>query len=131
MREGVGTATMLTMPVQTKRVYDPRSADEGYRVLVDRIWPRGVGKNELAVDAWEREVAPSTLLRKWFGHEPAKWPEFQRRYREELAVEPAAALVVALTEHAREGMLTLLFAAADRERNNAIVLRQVIEERLG
>jgi uncharacterized protein YeaO (DUF488 family) len=121
---------MLAMPVQTKRVYDPRSADEGYRVLVDRIWPRGVGKNELAVDAWEREVAPSTLLRKWFGHEPAKWPEFQRRYREELAAEPAAALVVALTEHAREGMLTLLFAAGDRERNNANVLRQVIEERL-
>jgi len=122
---------MLAMPVQTKRVYAPRAANDGFRVLVDRIWPRGIGKNELAADAWEREVAPSTSLRKWFGHEPAKWPEFQRRYREELAAEPAAPVVAALTERAREGMLTLLFAAADRERNNAIVLRQVIEERLG
>ncbi len=118
------------MPVQTKRVYDSPAAADGLRVLVDRIWPRGIGKNELAADAWERDVAPSTLLRKWFGHEPAKWPEFQRRYRDELAAEPAALVLDALTERAREGMLTLLFAAADRERNQATVLRQVIEERI-
>ncbi len=121
---------MLAMPVQTKRVYDSPSAADGFRVLVDRIWPRGIGKNELAADAWERELAPSTLLRKWFGHEPAKWPEFQRRYREELAADASALVLDALTERAREGMLTLLFAAADRERNQAIVLRQLIEERI-
>lgn len=122
---------MLAMPVQTKRVYDRKASSDGFRVLVDRIWPRGVGKNELAADVWEQDVAPSSVLRKWFAHEPAKWPEFQRRYREELAVEPATLVVPVLVERAREGMLTLLFAAGDRERNNAIVLRQVIEERLG
>ncbi|HEY5476916.1 MAG TPA: DUF488 family protein [Tepidiformaceae bacterium] len=118
------------MPVQTKRVYDPPTAADGFRVLVDRIWPRGIGKNELVFDAWEKEVAPNAPLRKWFAYEPARWPEFQRRYREELAAEPAAPIVDGLVDRARQGMLTLLFAGPDRERNGAAVLLQVLEERL-
>jgi uncharacterized protein YeaO (DUF488 family) len=121
---------MLAMPVQMKRVYDPPAASDGFRALVDRIWPRGIGKNELIFDVWDKDVAPSAALRKWFGHEPGKWPDFQRRYREELGVEPAALVLQELIDRARAEMLTLLFAAGDRERNHATVLREVIEERL-
>lgn len=116
--------------VRIKRAYEPREDGEGRRVLVDRLWPRGVSKEELAPDEWVREVAPSDELRKWFAHEPARWPEFQRRYRRELASGPAREAVDRLVEQARRGAMTLLYGARDEERNQAVVLAEVIGERL-
>jgi len=118
------------VPVQTKKVYDPAAPSDGYRVLVDRIWPRGKGPTEIPRDAWEREIAPSTLLRKWFANEPGKWPEFRDRYRAELATDIAAPVVASLAARARTGMVTLLFASGYAERNGAVVIRELIDERL-
>lgn len=111
-----------------KRVYDPPSDDDRYRVLVDRLWPRGMTKERAAVDLWLRDVAPSTELRRWYGHEPDKWLEFRRRYREELASR--AAELAKLRELEREhGIVTLLFAARDTGRNEAAVLEELLGER--
>lgn len=112
--------------VRIKRVYDPPAADDGRRVLVDRLWPRGVAKDTAHIDEWLREIAPSNDLRKWFGHEPARWEEFRRRYREELQGEKA--LLEDLRGEARQGTLTLLFAAKDEEHNNAVVLKELLEK---
>lgn len=112
-----------------KRIYDPVSSDDGRRILVERLWPRGVRKADAGLDEWLREIAPSTELRRWFGHDPDKWPEFQRRYREELAGHPE--LLAHLQAHADEGPVTLLFAAKDTERNSAVVLKAVLEEGAG
>ena len=98
------------LPSRVKRVYDPPSRSDGTRVLVDRLWPRGIAKAKARVDAWLKEVGPSTALRTWFGHDPARWPEFQRRYHRELANSGAAQPVADL---ARRGPITLLFAAKD------------------
>lgn len=114
--------------IQLKRVYDPAARGDGTRVLVDRVWPRGMRKEQAAVDRWLRDVAPSSELRKWFGHDPERWPEFKRRYREELAAGPPA--LYELIDLCRDGTVTLLFGARDRERNQAVVLREVVEETL-
>lgn len=114
--------------VHIKRIYEPASPDDGRRLLVDRLWPRGVSKARADLDAWLRDVAPSTELRKWFGHDPARWDEFVRRYRAELAANPAA--LQPLLDAARRGPVTLLYAARDEVHNEAVVLRDVLLERL-
>lgn len=113
--------------IKVKRVYEPASPDDGYRVLVDRLWPRGLGRERVAASMWLKEAAPSTVLRRWFGHEPLKFDEFRRRYLEELAAKPEAAAEV--LEMARKGRVTLLYAARDEEHNHAIVLREYLLSR--
>jgi uncharacterized protein YeaO (DUF488 family) len=114
--------------VRIARAYEEPGAGDGYRVLVDRLWPRGVRKDALAIDAWTKEVAPSDELRRWFGHDPARWEEFVERYREELARPPAAELVGELVARAKRGPVTLVYGAKDEAHNQAVVLRDVIEE---
>jgi uncharacterized protein YeaO (DUF488 family) len=110
--------------VRIKRAYEAPSADDGTRVLIDRLWPRGVAKAEAAVDHWMKEIAPSTELRKWFGHDPARWEEFQRRYRSELKDHRDE--LARLRELAREGVVTLVYAAHDETHNDAVVLRDLL-----
>ncbi len=112
--------------VKTKRVYDPVSPDDGRRILIDRLWPRGIRKEEAHIDEWLREIAPSTELRKWFSHDPAKWEEFKKRYKKEL--EGKEELVRALKAEARKGTITLLFAAKDTVHVNAEVLKEVLRK---
>ncbi len=116
--------------VALKRAYDPATPADGYRVLVDRIWPRGIRREALRIDEWARDLAPSDGLRRWFGHEVDRWPEFQERYRGELAAPATQGVLASLEERARTGQLTLVFGAADREHNNAVVLAEVMAERL-
>lgn len=104
--------------IRIRRVYDPPAGAEGARFLVDRLWPRGVSKVFLALEAWLREVAPSDGLRKWYAHDPAKWNEFRRRYAAELDARPDAWRPI--LEAARQGPVTLLFSSRERERNNAV-----------
>ncbi len=113
--------------VRLKRAYDPPSDDDGVRVLVDRLWPRGLRKSAAAIDYWMKDVAPSTELRRWFGHEPGRWSEFRRRYRFELSRKPE--VVSELEELARKGPVTLVFAARDTLHNEAVVLRDVLTRR--
>jgi DNA-3-methyladenine glycosylase len=111
------------MPVKLKRVYDPAAADDGFRVLVDRVWPRGLTKEKARVDLWLKEVAPTTALRKWFSHDPAKWAEFERRYRKELAADPAAAALTELRAIVKKHrVVTLVYGAKDTEHNQAVVV---------
>jgi uncharacterized protein YeaO (DUF488 family) len=110
--------------LQVKRVYEPPSAADGYRVLVDRLWPRGLKRDASRIDLWLEDIAPSTELRRWFGHDPARWDGFVKRYREELAAKEP--LLQDLARRAREGRLTLLYAAKDEQRNNAVVLESVL-----
>ena len=112
---------------QIKRVYDAAAKGDGIRFLVDRLWPRGVRKETLADAKWLKDVAPSDALRKWFGHDPAKWKEFQKRYRAELEKNPASWRL--LLEAIKEDNVTLLFSAKDLERNQAVVLREFLEEK--
>ncbi|WP_316251213.1 DUF488 domain-containing protein [Sphingomonas sp. JC676] len=113
--------------MNTKRVYEPRAGDDGVRVLVDRLWPRGLTKAEAALDLWLKEAAPSTALRKWFGHRPDRWEEFQTRYLVELRTSSA---VSQLRDLAQSGPVTLLYAAKDREHNEAIALAAFLESDL-
>jgi len=115
------------MTITTKRVYAPRSDADGYRVLVDRLWPRGMTKAAAGVDLWLREIAPSTELRRWYGHDVARWPEFHERYRAELATR-AESRDRLLDIARREGTVTLLFAARDETHNEAEVLAEVLRE---
>lgn len=115
------------MSILVKRVYDPPAADDGYRVLVDRLWPRGVRKAEVAVDAWLKELAPSTALRKWFDHDPDKWQEFKRRYFKELTTQRESLSVLAA--RARRETVTLLFAARASRYNNAVALKEYLEQK--
>lgn len=117
------------MPIATKRAYEPASEDDGYRVLVDRIWPRGIAKDELRIDAWQKDLAPSTGLRKWFGHDPSKWEAFKARYVQELEQRPD--VLEDLARKAKAGRVTLVFGAKDTERNNAVALKEHLEHRLG
>ena len=110
--------------VRTKRVYEPADPGDGARVLVDRIWPRGLRKEDAALTLWLKEIAPSTALRHWFGHRPERWDEFRRRYGEELDRNPDA--VARLRELAKGGPVTLLFAAHDAERSNAAALAEYL-----
>jgi uncharacterized protein YeaO (DUF488 family) len=112
--------------IQCKRVYAQAMLDDGYRILVDRLWPRGCRKDSLALDAWARELAPSTELRKAFHQHPERFAEFRQRYREELAAHPEHWW--GLLERARKGTLTLLYAARDEQSNNAQVLAEFLEE---
>lgn len=116
------------MSIQLKRVYDPPEETDGERLLVDRLWPRGVRKDAARLSAWLKELAPSEELRRWFDHDPSRWLEFQERYRAELGEADKALLVQELTRKARNQQITLLYAAHDKSRNNAIVLKEVIEE---
>jgi uncharacterized protein YeaO (DUF488 family) len=112
-----------------KRAYEPASRRDGWRVLVERLWPRGIAKETLALDEWLKELAPSAELRKWFGHDPERWVEFSRRYRQELRQPAAVALVKQLRERAAAGPVTLVFAARDTEHNSAVVLHALLEGR--
>lgn len=114
--------------IRTKKIHDGPSPQDGRRILVERLWPRGVSKTAAALDSWAKEIAPSPELRKWYGHEPDRWPEFKRRYREELAAREDA--LEPLLEAAREGRVTLLFSTREEERNSASVLREWMLERL-
>jgi uncharacterized protein YeaO (DUF488 family) len=115
------------VPVRIKRAYEAPSAGDGYRVLIDRLWPRGRRKQDLRLDAWLKELAPSGELRTWFGHDPERWPEFRTRYRRELRAEPAQALLRDLHRRARRGTVTLVYGAKDTEHNDAVVLKDVLE----
>jgi uncharacterized protein YeaO (DUF488 family) len=110
--------------VTVKRVYDPPSAEDGMRVLVDRLWPRGLKKEKARIDRWLRDVAPSTELRRWFGHDPKRWDEFRERYTAELRGHSDA--LDELRRLAGEGHVTLLFAAHDEQHNDAVVLRDLL-----
>jgi uncharacterized protein YeaO (DUF488 family) len=110
--------------VRLKRAYEPAKSDDGSRILVDRLWPRGVSKADAALDQWMKEIAPSTELRQWFGHDPARWQEFQRRYAEEVRQQPA--LLRQLRDLARNGPVTLVYSAHDELHNDAVVLRQLL-----
>ena len=112
--------------VRLKRAYEPAARADGRRVLVDRLWPRGVTKAKAAIDLWMKDIAPSTELRQWFGHDPARWDEFRARYTEEIRSHPD--LLGELRDAARAGPLTLVYAAHDEVHNDAVVLREVILE---
>ena len=116
------------MTIRVKRAYAPTLRNDGCRVLVDRLWPRGVGKEEARIDEWCREIAPSDELRRWYGHAPEKWSEFRRRYFAELGEKEE--IVAELVEKARGEGLTLVFGAKDEEHNNAVALKEYLEMRL-
>ncbi len=111
--------------IRIKRVYELVDADDGLRILVDRLWARGLSKERAKVDCWMREIAPSAALRRWFQHDPARYAEFAKRYRRELEGNPAMAK---LKELSRTEVITLLYAARDREYNNAVVLKGVLAD---
>ena len=114
------------MSVAIKRVYDEPAADDGERILVDRLWPRGISREKAAFRAWMKDVAPSSELRRWFGHRPERWDEFCQRYRAELKDNPA---LDDLRKHVVAGKVTLLYGSRNREFNHAQVLEQVLSER--
>jgi uncharacterized protein YeaO (DUF488 family) len=116
------------MDVRLKRAYDPAEPADGHRVLIDRLWPRGVSRERANLDAWEKELAPSTQLREWFRHQPGRFDEFRRRYVDELRSQPAA--LTALRRRARNGTVTLVYAASDEEHNDAVVLAEVVRRGL-
>jgi uncharacterized protein YeaO (DUF488 family) len=112
------------MDVRLKRAYEPPAASDGYRVLIDRLWPRGVSREEARLNEWARELAPSGELRRWFGHDPERFEEFRRRYTGELAGQKEK--LRELRRRARRGTLTLVYGARDREHNDAVVLAQIL-----
>jgi uncharacterized protein YeaO (DUF488 family) len=116
----------MVIVIRVKRVYEPPSEEDGIRVLVDRLWPRGVKKGDLRIDLWLKEVAPSHDLRKWFCHRPEKFEEFKRRYMEEL--KEKGETILKLVELATKGNLTLLYSSKDEVHNNAMVLKEFIEK---
>lgn len=118
------------MAVTVKRAYEKPSPQDGYRVLVDGLWPRGLTKEKLKVADWLRDIAPSPELRAWYGHKPERWEEFRRRYRAELSRPPRKPILENLVERARRGNVTLVFAARDAERANAAVIAEMIRELL-
>ncbi len=118
------------MVVRLKRAYQPASPRDGARVLVERLWPRGVRKSDLRLDAWLKDVAPSAGLRTWFGHDPERFPEFAARYRRELKRSPAKEALSDLVRRAEDRPVTLVFGARDEEHNGAVVLREVVAQAL-
>ena len=112
--------------IKIKRVYDRTEKTDGMRVLVDRLWPRGIKKDDAALDLWLKDIAPSDELRKWFSHDPSKWQEFRTRYKKELKDKPG--MIADLKKTARKGRVTLVYAAKDTERNNAVVLKELLED---
>lgn len=115
-----------TSHLRLKRAYEPAAPEDGMRILVDRLWPRGVSKEKASLDEWEKEIAPSTELRQWFGHEPSRWTEFQRRYRDEL--QDHADILDHIQELAKKQTVTLVYSAHDEEHNDAVVLRDILME---
>lgn len=120
----------MARKIQLKRAYDPPAKSDGYRALVDALWPRGVAKAELAAE-WHKELAPSAALRKWYGHDVAHWPEFRKRYLAELADPARQDSLAALLRSGGRGPLTLVYAARDTEHNNAAVLREALLDLAG
>lgn len=116
----------MSLDVRTKRAYEPAARDDGYRVLVDHIWPRGVSKERAGLDEWDRELAPSDGLREWFNHIPERFPEFRSRYRDELKAHKDK--LDELRARARKGRVTVVYAARDEEHNNAIVVAEVLRD---
>jgi len=116
---------MRRRPILLKRVYDAPAHDDGLRVLVDGLWPRGLSREDVAADLWLKEAAPSPGLRRWFGHDPRRWQEFVDKYRAELARQPG--VLRSLGDLRRRGRITLLFGASDVRYNHAVVLREVLE----
>ncbi|KFI22262.1 DUF488 domain-containing protein [Nitrosococcus oceani] len=115
--------------IALKRAYEQPDKDDGCRVLVDRLWPRGIKKEEAAIDEWLKEIGPSNELRKWFGHDPERWSEFKKRYFRELEKSPEAVeLLAEIVKNQRQ--VTLIFSAKDSEHNNAVVLKEYLEEKL-
>lgn len=112
--------------IRLKRAYEAPSRRDGLRILVERLWPRGVSKEQAAIDLWLKDVAPSTQSRKWYSHDPERWEEFRKRYRSEL--EKLGDLLLVLKHRATEGTLTFIYAAHDEERNSAVVLKEFLEK---
>src|SRR4029078_3887088 len=110
--------------VKLKRAYEPPAADDGIRILVDRLWPRGLSKQRAAIDQWMKDISPSTELRKWFGHDPTRWDEFRRRYAKEVRQHPE--LLDQLRSLARQGPIPLVYSAHDEKHNDAVELRELI-----
>ena len=117
------------MDIQRKRAYDPAGPTDGYRVLIDRLWPRGLSRNQAKLDDWEKELAPSTELRQWFGHDPGRFEEFRRRYIDELRSQRPR-LTALRRRAARHGTLTLVYSAHDTAHNDAVVLAEVLRRGL-
>jgi uncharacterized protein YeaO (DUF488 family) len=112
--------------IRVKRIYDHPSKEDGFRILVDRLWPRGLSKNKAKVDLWLREIAPSDGLRKWFSHDPEKWEEFKRKYKEELKRQKESLDIIRQLE-SEKGIVTLLYSAKDEKHNNAVVLAEALQ----
>ncbi|NYT65097.1 DUF488 domain-containing protein [Alcaligenaceae bacterium] len=117
----------MTITVDIRRAYEPSQADEGYRVLVDRLWPRGIAKADLVYDLWCKDLAPSSDLRQWFGHQVEKWPEFSKRYRAELQTPEQQGRIHDIISAAKGQRITLIYGAKDREHNQAVVLAAEIK----
>jgi uncharacterized protein YeaO (DUF488 family) len=113
------------MMIKTKRIYDKLEADDGFRILVDRIWPRGIKKNDIIIDLWQKDIAPSASLRKWFNHDQRKWDKFKSRYYEEL--NDKQEIVKLLLEKAEKETITLLYSSKEEQYNNAIALKEFLE----
>jgi uncharacterized protein YeaO (DUF488 family) len=113
--------------VQIKRVYEEPSTSDGKRILIDRLWPRGLTKEKAKVDLWLKDIAPSTELRQWFGHDPSKWNEFKKRYHDELKKNHE--IIVKLIEQLKTGKVTLVYGAKDEEHNDAVVLKEYLEKK--
>ena len=117
------------MDIRCKRAYEPALESDGYRILIDRLWPRGVSRADARLDEWARDLAPSTELRRWFGHDPDRFAEFRRRYRDELSTQEAK--LRDLRRRAREGTVTLVYGARDTEHNDAVVLAKILRDPVG
>ena len=115
--------------ITSKRAYEPAERGDGYRVLIDRLWPRGVSKATARLDAWEKDIAPSRELRAWYGHDPAKWPEFRRRYTGELRAAAAKMILADLVRRARRGPVTLVYGSRAAEISDVAVLERVLRRR--
>jgi uncharacterized protein YeaO (DUF488 family) len=126
-RRGWGARNFATMELKLKRAYNPPSKDDGCRILVDRLWPRGLRKNQARIDCWLKEIAPSTALRKWFGHDPTRWDEFRRRYFAEL--DGRTPVVEELRKRTRQGSVTLIYGARDGTYNHAVALQEYLRRR--
>lgn len=118
------TTRIAARNIRLKRAYEPPKREDGKRILVDRLWPRGVAKADAALDLWMKDIAPSTELRQWFGHDPARWDSFRARYAEELRAH--AEELQQLRAHARRGRITLVYGARDDAHNDAVVLRNIL-----
>jgi uncharacterized protein YeaO (DUF488 family) len=112
--------------IRIKRIYDPASPDDGKRIYIDRLWPRGMKKEEVKIDEWLKEISPSDALRKWFGHDPSKYEELKKRYIEEL--EPHREILERIRKEGKKEKVTLLFSARDVDHNNATVLKEIVSQ---